>query len=136
MHTHHARRVRGAGPARRVTLEDLHRWVDDGGAVRPDAEGEPPPVTWSPVALRARLEAQRALHAMPRRPRGRGSGAARVGTPAAALSRIRERVRNGAHAFSPRKHRPATLLASKDLPGARPTGSHFIPGQPTPGRSA
>jgi len=75
MHTHHARRVRGAGPARRVTLEDLHRWVDDGGAVRPDAEGEPPPVTWSPVALRARLEAQRALHAMPRRPRGRAATA-------------------------------------------------------------
>jgi hypothetical protein len=52
----------------------LQRWLDDGGAQAADPRlGRPAtsaPVTWSPVALSARLEAERALRALPRRPWG------------------------------------------------------------------
>lgn len=62
----------------------LQRWLDDGGALgREAAEADPTPVTWSPPALRARLEAERALRALPRRTRG---------VPAEARTRIRRIV--------------------------------------------
>jgi len=39
------------------------RWLDDGGS--PASDSHPPlPVMWSPVALRARLEAERALESL------------------------------------------------------------------------
>jgi hypothetical protein len=39
------------------------RWLDDGGAAASDSH-QPLPVMWSPVALRARLEAERALESV------------------------------------------------------------------------
>jgi hypothetical protein len=63
----------------------LQRWLDDGGADIHHPE-TPPPVMWSPVTLSARLAAERALRALPRRPGGIAA-AARV-----ALSDVIARV--------------------------------------------
>lgn len=65
-----------------VPDKQLHRWLDDGGAQPPGttmrgvshrAAADPEwvvPVTWSPSALNARLDAEQALRALPRRTHG------------------------------------------------------------------
>lgn len=45
--------------------KQLARWLDDGGAEPEPSRTGPAPVMWSPVALRARLEAENALRSLP-----------------------------------------------------------------------
>ena len=55
-----------------VPDKQIHRWLDDGGAelTNADADADAVPVMWSPSALNARLDAERALQALPRRTAG------------------------------------------------------------------
>lgn len=56
-----------------VPEKQIHRWLDDGGAapkLANDPHDDIVPVTWSPSALNARLDAEQALHALPRRAGG------------------------------------------------------------------
>src|SRR4051794_22434139 len=67
MPTRRFRPPRSAGRTESVTeLMQLQRWLDDGGAEASDPH-RPPPVMRSPVALSARLEAERSLEALGRR---------------------------------------------------------------------
>ncbi|WP_243076570.1 hypothetical protein [Microbacterium sp. SS28] len=50
--------------------KQIHRWLDDGGAIADDPPGMRIPVTWSPTALKARLDAQVALHALSHQTQG------------------------------------------------------------------
>ncbi|TDN91384.1 hypothetical protein [Microbacterium sp. BK668] len=70
MRTDLFRTPRRRGDLAPVPEKQIARWLDDGGAPRVEWRGEPAPVTWSPVALNARLDAQRALEALPRRSTG------------------------------------------------------------------
>ena len=59
---------------------DAHRILRDVPRLRPTTGSSAighdlAPVTWSPTALNARLDAERALHALPRRARGFGADA-------------------------------------------------------------
>ncbi|MDQ7879270.1 hypothetical protein Q9R08_14870 [Microbacterium sp. QXD-8] len=51
-----------------MPAKQIHRWLDDGGAPASEPIELSPPVTWSPQALNARLVAEEALRALPRRP--------------------------------------------------------------------
>src|SRR4051794_8675613 len=53
----------GGSTESQTELMQLQRWLDDGGAEASDPH-RPPPVMWSPVALNARLEAERSLQAL------------------------------------------------------------------------
>jgi hypothetical protein len=94
----------GAGIFRRRSPHDIpdkqiHRWLDDGGAVEGDQEVDRrTPVAWSPPALNARLDAERALHALSRRRREISVDARR------AIHRIVDRV----------ERRQLTLRAATD----------------------
>ena len=64
MPTQRSRSPRSARPPQDpAELRQLQRWLDDGGAEASDRHNRLP-VTWSPVALNARLEAQRAAEAL------------------------------------------------------------------------
>lgn len=78
MFTRRSRRPRSdRDPHRRVAEKQLHRWLDDGGAVLSDPEESTAPVMWSPAALKARLDARHEIQRLQRRARG-ASAEARV----------------------------------------------------------
>jgi len=64
MHTQRFRSLRsGRSTENTAEFEQHQRWLDDGGATASDLP-PPLPVMWSPVALSARLEAERALESL------------------------------------------------------------------------
>ncbi len=74
-----------------IPEKQIHRWIDDGGAGPPARpEIRTVPCVWTPTTLKARLEAQLALDALPRHPWG-NSAAARS-TLARIVAQVEQRI--------------------------------------------